>query len=101
MSDTPQTDAVAQCLPIYGPPDSEWVPAEFARQLERDATRYRWIAADPRSRASWEFCDTKEEMDRRIDKAMGETPPFADYPSNTPHYDALIAAARKKLPEDK
>lgn len=54
---TPKTDATADRLPIYGPPDSEWVNAEFARQLERelatanealtmerkDAERYRWL----------------------------------------------------------
>jgi hypothetical protein len=35
------------------------------------ALRYLWMSADPRSRASWEFCDTKEEMDQRVDEAMG------------------------------
>ena len=34
-SETPRTDAAVECLPIYGPPESEWVSAEFARKLER------------------------------------------------------------------
>lgn len=51
--------------------------ADVARRIEhivepyaKDAARYRWMAADPSSRASWEFCDTKEELDIRIDAAM-------------------------------
>jgi hypothetical protein len=36
MSDTPRTDDAAEMLPIFGTSDSEWVNAEFARQLERE-----------------------------------------------------------------
>ena len=41
MSDTPRTDAVAERLPIYGPSDSEWVNADFARELERENAALR------------------------------------------------------------
>lgn len=38
-------------------------------RLREDAERYRWMAANPSERASWEFCDNKAEMDERIDAA--------------------------------
>lgn len=42
-------------------------------ELIADAKRYRWIAADPRYRASLEWIDTKSEMDEYIDDKIKET----------------------------
>lgn len=36
----------------------------------RDATRYRWIAADPGHRASLEWLNDKAEMDEHVDQQM-------------------------------
>lgn len=43
---------------------------ETAEKLIPDAERYEWMAADPGSRACWEFCKDKADMDARIDDAM-------------------------------
>lgn len=34
-SDTPETDALSECIPTHGRPNNDWVPTDFARSLER------------------------------------------------------------------
>jgi len=81
MSDTPRTDANYVCH--YGDGLGQWVPREFACELERklaaaqaDAERYRWLRGDKRGRSlsvsSLEWTGNAELSDAAVDAAMKE-----------------------------
>ena len=72
-SDTPRVDDAAECLPIYGPSDSEWVNADFARQLERDLAACREQLAkscnEGRGDPEYPICSRAIDAEQRAEQA--------------------------------
>lgn len=83
--DTPRTDDKAECLPIYGPPDSEFVPAEFARQLERELIEVT------------EVCDIEIRQRMKLERDLAEMTRrfFSSDPADLPVAPSSTATASK------